>query len=422
MFKKQGGAGLAFNPLQEIGGKAHGLITAQEILAEFQSDVIPDIKIDIPDLIVIGTSVFDAFMHRNQLFEIAFSNSKDSRIAHAFQQASLPFEILGELRKLVEKWSMPLAVRSSGLLEDTQQQPFAGVYATKMIPNNALNFETRFQKLVEAIKFVWASTFFMIAKDYSKAVHLNIQDEKMAIILQKMVGERHQNRFYPVLSGVARSYNFYPIKPANPEDGVVNLALGLGKTVVDGGKTWTYSPGFPKAPAPFNSTEDLLHETQNEYWVVNMSEGYEYNPIKETEYMQKENLLTAEKDGVLDLLVSTFELQTGRLSTGVGVKGPRVLTFAPLLEHNFVPVNDLLVKLLEKAESKFSSPVEIEFAMTFNPHQFSLLQVRPMKVKLENFQISEKDLKSKHNIITSKFVLGNGVLEGLQDIVFVRPE
>ena len=421
MYKRHGHTNVSVPEYHEMGGKTQGLLIAYKELADLNQSSFHGINIDIPEMVVIGTSVFDAFLDRNNLSEIAFSNNKDSRIAHAFQQGDLPFEILGDLRKLMEAWQMPLAIRSSGLLEDTMQQPFAGVYLTKMIPNNATNIDTRFQKLVEAIKFVWASTYFSIAKDYSKAVNVDFRQEKMAVIIQKMVGKRHQSRFYPEVSGVIRSYNFYPIKPAKPEDGVVNLALGLGKTVVDGERTWTYSPKYPAAPPPFKSIQDMLHQTQNDFWVVNMTGDYEYDPIKETEFMQKENLLTAEKDGVLDYLVSTLESGVERLAMGTGVAGPRVLTFSPLLNLNLLPFNDLISSLLKKFETRLNSPVEIEFAMTFKPTCFSILQVRPMKIQSINLHISEQDLVGKNVLIASKFVLGNGVIEGLTDIVYVRP-
>jgi hypothetical protein len=422
MFRKQEQTDIFRDGRQEIGGKALGLLSICDTLAAINAAEFPEININIPDMVVLATSVFDAFMERNQLYDVAFSNQPDHRIAYAFQKADMPFEVLGELRTLLEKWNMPLAIRSSGLLEDTMQQPFAGVYLTKMIPNNGTVFETRFQTLLEAIKFVWASTYFMIAKDYSKATNLNIHDEKMAVIIQKMVGKQYEERYYPEISGVARSFNFYPVKPAKPEDGVVSLALGLGKTVVDGNKTWTYSPKYPKMPPPFKSMQDMLYATQNEFWAVNMGPIPEYDPIKETEYMQQENLLTAEKDGVLEHLASTYDTESDRLSIGMGVNGPRVITFAPLLSLNVLPLNNLIAEILAKFEEKLSYPIEIEFAMTLNPHRFSLLQVRPMKINQIHYQVTQEDLNSKHAIVASTSVLGNGIVEELKDIVYVIPE
>jgi hypothetical protein len=406
----------------EVGGKAQGLLSVRQALAESVLRVFPGIEVDIPPMTVVGVSVFDAFLERNHLMEIALSNLSDDRIAHAFQRADLPFEVVGELHNLVVKWPFPLAVRSSGLLEDTTQRPFAGVYLTKMIPNNSFDPDIRFQKLAEAIKFVWASTYFRIAKDYCIATGLSIRDEKMAVVIQEMVGKRYRDRFYPELSGVARSFNYYPVKPARPQDGVISLALGLGKTIVDGGKSWTYSPLYPHIPPPFKSIDNLIDETQNEFWAVNMGEPPEYNPIRETEYLRQENLMAAEKDGSLTHLVSTFDPQSERLSIGAGVKGPRVLTFAPLLQIHNNPFNPLLNHLLTSFEGTLGFPVEIEFAMTFDPHRFGLLQVRPMVTPTGSIDISAEDLVDQRTMIASETVLGNGSLEGIKDIVYVIPE
>ena len=410
-----------FSRREELGGKAHGLITIHHKLNELAIEY-PEIMVDIPSMTVIGTSVFDAFMKRNALYDIAFSNTSDEHIAHAFQNADMPFEILGELRNLIKHLPIPLAVRSSGLLEDITSKPFAGVYHTKLIPNNQLNTDTRFQKLVEAIKFVWASTYYKIAKDYCLATSLNLHDEKMAVIIQEVVGKRHEKRFYPELSGVARSYNFYPFKPAKPIDGVVDLALGLGKTIVDGGRSWTYSPAFPKISPPFESVQKILDETQNSFWVINMGEPAEYNPIKETEFMHKEDLRTAEKDGTLAYLVSTYDRHSDRLSIGMGNTGPRALTFAPLLVLDIIPFNKLIVSLLTKCEEVMGSPVEIEFAMTFDPPNFGFLQVRNMAIPTEELLVKPEDLLDDNAVVASETVLGNGILENIFDIIYVKPE
>ncbi len=407
---------------EELGGKAQGLFSVGQVLTDIMACEFPDIRIDIPEMTVLGTSVFDAFMERNQLAEIAYSNLPDARIANAFQRADLPFEVLGELRSLIDGWVTPLAIRSSGLLEDVTQRPFAGVYLTKMIPNNQGDPDTRFQKFIESVKFVWASTYFKIAKDYCKATGLSIEDEKMAVVIQEVVGKRHGTRFYPELSGVVRSYNYYPIKPAKPGDGVVNLALGLGKTIVDGSKAWMYSPAYPHMPPPFESVDELLNETQTEFWAVNMGEPDEYNPIKETEFMRRENLSAAERDGTLEHLASTYDPQSERMVIGTGTRGPRALTFAPLLTFQEIPFNALIKCLMNGCESRLGAPVEIEFAMTFDPPRFGFLQVRPMVVPTGDLFISCEDLEDSQALIASETVLGNGILENIQDIVYVMPE
>ena len=407
---------------EELGGKAQGLLSVHQALAEIDAASFAEIKIDIPAMTVLGTSVFDAFMQRNELEEVADSALSDERIANAFQRADMPFEVLGELRALVERWTTPLAVRSSGLLEDLTQRPFAGVYLTKMISNNQNDADTRFQKLVEAIKFVWASTYFKIAKDYCKATGLSVHDEKMAVVIQEVVGKRYGGRFYPEMAGVARSYNYYPVKPAKPEDGVVNLALGLGKTIVDGGKSWIYSPAYPQMPPPFESVNELLRETQTEFWAINMGEPSEYNPIQETEFMHRENLAAAERDGTLPHLASTYDAASERMMIGTGTRGPRALTFAPLLLLKELPFNAMIKRLLAVCEERLSAPVEFEFAMTFDPPRLGFLQVRSMVVPQGDMQISCEDLAAPGALIASETVLGNGIVEHIADIVYVVPE
>jgi hypothetical protein len=407
----------------ELGGKAHGLAFIREVLNSSLSPAdFPGIVIDIPSLAIICTGMFDIFMERNNLYEISYSDLPDDRIAHAFQRADLPFEMLGDLRAIIDQVHTPLAIRSSSLLEDAQHAPFAGIYATKMIPNNQYDPDARFRKLVEAIKFVYASTFSKAAKDYRTVIGQHNEDEKMAVIIQEMVGRHYYDRYYPELSGVARSYNYYPMGSAKPEDGVVNLALGLGKTIVDGGISWAYSPKYPKVEPPFGSVENLLEETQTEFWSVNMGEPHEYDPLKETEFLLLENLTTAEKDGSLRFLASTFNPLSGRLSIGMPIQGPRALTFAPLLVLKELPLNDLILALLSVCEKVLNAPVEIEFAMTFNPHRFGFLQARTMAVSFSRVQISEEELSGENVLIASETVLGNGVVDTIKDIVYVKSE
>jgi hypothetical protein len=291
-----------------------------------------------------------------------------------------------------------------------------------MIPNNELAQDIRFRHLVEAIKYVFASTFFKNARGYRRALGHQDCDEKMAIIIQKLVGRRLGKRFYPELSGVARSYNYYPLRPAKPEDGVVNLALGLGKTVVEGGISWVYSPAFPHAEPPFGSVENLLNETQTEFWVVNMGEPPMYDPINDVEYLALESLAAAEVDGTLQYVASTYNALTGRFSIGTGIKGPRALTFAPLLVLEQLPFNDLIKTLLSICEDALDTPVEIEFAMTFNPHRFGLVQVRAMAVPTDVVQVTTQELLGDNVLGASENVLGNGIIENLLDVVYVKPQ
>jgi hypothetical protein len=406
-----------------IGGKAEGLVRiAREVLTELSEGEFPDFTIRVPGFTVIGTDVFDEFMRINDLEEIALSGAPDERIAHAFQKGVLPAQHLGTLRELVREHTTPLAVRSSSLLEDALSHPFAGVYATKMTPNDQTSPDVRFRRLLEAIKFVYASTFFKAAKNYRRATGHRDEDEKMAVIIQEVVGKRYADRFYPELSGVARSHNYYPVKPAKPEDGVVNLALGLGKIIVDSGISWPYSPAYPKVEPPFGSVENLLENTQNEFWVVNMGEPSEYDPTKETEYLLLENFTAADHDDALRYLASTYDPHSGRLFIGTPSKGPRALTFAPILILQEIPLNHLMISLLTICQKALGQPVEIEFAMTFNPHRFGFLQVRTMVAPEEDVHISNIEFGGEKALAACDSALGNGVIDTIRDIVYIKPE
>jgi len=406
-----------------LGGKAQGLAYINKVLkAELNSHEQSEILVQIPKMVVICTDIFDLFMERNNLYELAYSDQPDDRIAHAFQRGDMPIEVLGNLRELISEFHQPLAIRSSSLLEDSTYEPFAGVYGTKMIPNNELDTNIRFRRLLEAIKFVYASTFFNEAKDYIKATKHNLKGEKMAVIIQEEVGEKFGNRFYPQLSGVARSYNFYPMGRAKHEDGVVHLALGLGKIIVDGGISWSYSPAYPKVDPPYRAVKELLKQTQTNFWAVNLGEPEEVNPIKETEYLCYEDITRADRDGTLRYLASTYDPHANRLYIGTGAEGPRVLTFAPVLVLNEIPLNDLIISLLSICHEALNGPVEIEFAMTFQPHRLGFLQVRRMSVFDEEVEITEEELVGDNVLLASENVLGNGVINNVHDIVYLKPD
>lgn len=411
----------------ELGGKAKGLAFIKRIIAEnCPPDAFPGVEISIPTLTVVATEVFERFMQQNDLYEVALSDAADDRIAHAFQKAELPPLIVGDLRALIAEMHTPLAIRSSSLLEDALSHPFAGTYATKMIPNNQANVDTRFRKLVEAVKFVYASTFFRDAKSYMRAIGRSSKQERMAVIIQEVVGQRFGDRFYPTISGVIRTYNFYPMGPARPADGVVNLALGLGKTIVDGGVNWTYAPAFPRHNPPFGSVRDLVKNTQTEFWTVNMGPAPAHDPIAETEYLVIGSLTDAEDDGVLKPIASTYDAQSDRLTMGTGNPGPRVLTFAPILELEDVPLNRIVEKLSAVCKDAANSNVEIEFAMTLDPRhglpaRFGFLQLRPTLVSDELVEVDEQLLRSKRALVATETVLGNGVYDALHDVVYVKP-
>ena len=411
-----------------LGGKAHGLAGMKDILENrLAGRFRPEIEIQIPTLTVITTEFFDLFMEQNGLHDLALSNLRDDILAGAFQKASLPAQLVGDLRALITQVHTPLAIRSSSLLEDAMFEPFASVYATKMIPNNQMSPDSRFIKLVEAVKYIYASTFFKDAKNYIRATKHSTADEKMAVIIQEVVGRRRGQRFYPHISGVARSYNFYPLGHSQPSAGIIDLALGLGKAIVDDGIAWSYSPAYPRANPPYNTPADLLSQTQSEFWAIDMGWPSEFNPIKETEYLKKCGLEDAEKDGVLQFLASTYRAQDDKIVTGIAEKGPRIIDFSPILKFDLLPLNTLLKELLKLCEDTLERMVEVEFALTLDelrgtPARFGFLQVRPMVVSTARVEISPQEFTGENVLLASDSALGNGVLENIRDIVYVKPE
>ncbi len=411
-----------------IGGKANGLANIREkIVSHYTENPVGSIQVNIPRLTVITTQFFDLFMERNNLYPIALSDASDDRIAHHFLKAEIPTRLTGDLRALVQHIHLPLAIRSSSLLEDRADSPFAGIYETKMIPNNQHDIDLRFRKLSEAIKFVYASTFFKNAKNYIAATPHNIRDEKMAVIIQEVVGLPHNKRFYPNISGVARSYNYYPPECAKPQDGVVSLALGLGKSIVDGGSTWTYSPQYPEVPPPYNSINHMMKETQLNFWAVNMAPLTKYHPFKETEYLVQLNLSDAEYDNTLSHIASTYDCQSQSIRMGISSPGPRLLDFASMLQVNTIPLNRQIKSILQLCEETFDTQVEIEFAVIITPRptqsvRFSLLQVRPLALSTETVDIKLEEATAETVFAASTRVMGNGTVEDIRDIVYVDPQ
>ena len=410
-----------------IGGKAAGLLAAYRVLkTHFPTGEYQGIRVSVPSMVVLGTDVFDAFMAANKLYDVVAEGLPDERLAAAFQKSDFPYVIIGDLRSLIQGVTAPLAIRSSSLLEDASANPFAGVYATKMIPNNQPDADTRFKKLIEAIKFVYASTFFKDAAGYRKMIESDLGEEKMAVIVQEIVGLRHDERFYPTIAGVTRSYNFYPSGAAKPEEGVVDLALGLGKTIVDGGRSWTYSPAHPNNDPP-GTIRDFLQQTQTEFWAVNMGSPPAFDPLLETEYLISAELAEAEYDGTLAAVASTYDAANDRLVLGISRAGARIVNFAPTIRMPDIPLNALIRELLKASEAGLGCEVEIEFAVMIDPLRrqppwLGFLQVRPIVISRELIEVSDEAMNDPKAILASERVMGHGVLDSIQDIVYVIPE
>lgn len=410
-----------------LGAKSRGLLLIHdEILSRFDLEEFPEVTVRVPHAVVIATDVFATFMDRNRLWEVALADHPDSHIAQAFQRGELPEEVVDDLRGLISVMRTPLALRPSSLLEETLDRPFPTIYTTKMIPNNEASDEARFRRLVSGLKLVWASTFFANSVISRRAAGLPADTERMAVVVQEIFGELHGERFYPTLSGLARSYNYYPTPGNQPEEGVVSLALGLGKTIIDDGHTWSYCPQRPTAPPPFKSTSDLLNYTQTKFWAVNLGETASPDPLRETECLVRSSLRDAENDGTLKFLASTYDAGSDRLQEGLGGHGPRALTFAPLLGSRVIPFSGLMERLVDLSREVLGGDVEIELAADLDPDgglpmRVGFLQVRPMMGTGERFPVEESDLEAGDVLVTSDDCLGHGARSDLTDVVYLPP-
>jgi hypothetical protein len=405
-----------------IGGKASGLwVLRDQVLPALDGRPPAGFVVDVPSLAVVAGDVFTAFIQRNHLADLDPA-TPDDRIALAFLRAPLPAEWSGDLRALASQVQTPLAVRSSSTLEDALDHPLAGVYLTKMIPNGELDEDARFRRLEQAVKLVWASTFFADAR--SSRTALGVGRETMAVVVQEVVGNRRGDRFYPCVSGVARTHNHYPTGDARPEDGVVHLALGLGKTIVDGGRCWSYCPDRPSAPPPFNGIGDLLKSSQTRFWAIHMGEPPMPDPGRETECIAEHELAAAERDGALALVASTYDASSDRLVSGLVGRGPRAVTFAPLLGSRFIPFNDIVTAVMATAREVVGQDVELEFAVQFDPDdvlpaRFGILQVRPMATRTGGVDIDADAFDQPGVRVATASSLGNGARDDILDVVWM---
>lgn len=401
-----------------VGGKARGLAFLNTLLSmENLRTKFAGLDIEVPAGIVIGTNVFDQFLRDNDLHAFALAAKSDEEIMRRFIAAPhFPRETVDRLTELLEVMRMPLAVRSSSLLEDTQFHPFAGIYQTYMIPNADADLAVRLDELLTAIKRVYASTFYRAARDYIRVCSLRMEDEKMAVIVQRMVGAAHGPRFYPGISGVARSYNFYPAGPQKPDDGIVAVALGLGKTIVEGGATVRFCPSSP------DHLQEFLRETQTTFYALAMDgTRARTSTTIEDERILSFDLRTAEEDGMLHWVGSTYSAENDALYDGISREGTRVVTFAPILRHRLIPLADALDELCRVGSRGIGTPVEIEFAvgLAVNPKKLDVLQMRPLVLSREMDELTLADTPPERLLCRSDQVLGHGVIRALRDIVVV---
>ena len=406
-----------------LGGKARGLAFVRHLLRTRRiTKRFPGVRITVPPAVVIATDMFDQFLAENNLGDFALHCDDDNEIQQRFLDSSLPAALIENLAAFLEEVRYPLAVRSSSLLEDSQYQPFTGVYETFMLGNQQGGSRARLDELSEAIKRVYASTFSQHAKSYVRATPYRLEEEKMAVILQQVVGTLHGQRFYPDFSGVVRSHNFYPVPPMTFDDGIAAVALGLGRTVVDGGKCLMFCPRYPKNLLQFSSVEDILANTQTEFCALELDA---IPPAGGPGHLREARfgLDIAEKDGTLHAVASTYSADNQAVYDGLSRPGARVVTFAPMLKLGMFPLAQILELLVRAGQDALGNPVEIEFAVRLprgeEPADFGFLQIRPLTLARDHQDLAIDDVDPAQVLCRSTKVLGNGRIENLHDIIVV---
>ncbi len=412
-----------------LGGKARGLAFMSSLLVQNQElhEKYPDINIKIPKTLVVCTDAFDSFITENNLEIFAKEGFTDDEVEKAFLEADMPQWVLSDLEAFVAKVTVPLSVRSSSLLEDAQFQPYAGLYQTYMIPNNHPDPSVRLSDLTRAIKLVYASTYYESPKAFSRSTANQPKSESMAVIIQQLSGKEYGNYLYPAISGVAQSHNFYPVSRMKPEEGIAHIALGLGKTVVDGEKTLRFSPKHPQIMPQFSTVDDILKNAQRYFYALK-TRGYAGEPQSwKNSNLEKREVDEAEDDFPVKMLASTYIPQEERIRDTASLPGPKILTFAQVLKYGLFPLPGLLSDLLVLGRKAMGCPVEIEFSVDLSADKshkgnFFFLQIRPMVADEERFNIEIKSEEIEKAFCRSMQALGNGKNERIADIVYVKPD
>ncbi|MBU8911183.1 MAG: phosphoenolpyruvate synthase PpsA [Desulfobacterales bacterium] len=418
-----------------LGGKARGLAFMASQIRRDSSlrDKFPDVEISIPQTFVISTEGFKTFIEENNLAKLLESDEKleDQKIVEQFIQARFPGWLKKSLKAYLQSVRYPIAVRSSSLFEDAHYQPFAGLYNTYMLPNSHPNLEKRLERLIIAIKLVYASTYLKAPRSYAKATMHRTEDEEMAVILQQLTGMEYNNYFYPTISGVAQSYNFYPISHLKSEEGISHIALGLGKIVMEGGKTLRFCPKYPQFLPQFSIVNDILENSQKYFYALKLDEFPDdekfISSSTEDLTLATLDLSDATDHPMVRILSSTFYVQDNRIRDSFSNKGFPVLTFANILKYNSFPLAKLLEEVTKIGSKWMGTSVEVEFAVNLpedenQKPQFSLLQIRPMGRYKQNLGVKIGKDEIKEAFCYSTLSLGNGEYKDIYDVVYVDPE
>jgi len=409
-----------------LGGKGRGLAFINTLIYSFElGRLLHGINIRTPFTTIIGTDEFDQFMDTNQLWEVVNREKDFSALQKQFLAGTLSDDLENKLRVFIRLNTRPLAVRSSSLFEDSLSQPFSGIFGTYLLPNNHPDPEVRLMQLIGAIKLVFSSIYSDNSRIYFEAVNYKIEQEKMAVVIQSVVGNRYGDIFYPHVSGTAQSFNFYPVASMTPHDGFAVAAVGLGQYVLDGERAFRFSPAFPALDIV--SIKDITRYSQTEFYAVNLARS-EVDLLKgENAGLVKLEISRAERDGSLTHAASVYSIDNDTLVPGLAMPGPRVVNFANILKYDYVPLANALKTVLEVVREAFGAPVEIEYAVDLNKDEdgratFYLLQIKPMVGSGAGYSIDPETVYTDDMLLVSRKSMGNGLVEGITDIIYVEPE
>ncbi|MBN1339203.1 MAG: pyruvate, phosphate dikinase [Bacteroidales bacterium] len=406
-----------------MGGKGRGLAFINNLIYNFDfKPYLQNIRIRTPKTSAVGTDEFEYFLERNKLYEVVNGDSTYEDIKKAFLESNLTDTLVKRLKELVKLITRPLAVRSSGLFEDSLMQPFAGIFETYLLPNSHPDPKVRLQQLMDAIKLVFASVYSNVAKGYINAIHYKIEEEKMAVIIQEVVGNRYNNVFYPHISGVAQSYNYYPVAHMKPEEGFAVIALGLGKYVVEGEKAFRFSPKYPSTD--ILAPKDMVKNSQVHFYAVDLSK-HDVNLLEgDMAGLTTLSIEDAEMHGSLKHCASVYNPDNNTITPGLDKPGPRVVNFANILKYNYTPLAQTIEVVLDVVKEALGSPVEIEFAIDLNRDKdymtsFYLLQIKPLLGSAQDYNVDMESISEEDIMLYTKKGMGNGLVGDIRDVIYV---
>jgi hypothetical protein len=409
-----------------LGGKGRGVAFINTLIYNFDfHQIIPNINIRAPRTLIIGTDEFEYFMDRNNLRSFVMETQDYEEVRRTFVASRLSEGLTRKLKRILKQMEKPLAVRSSGMFEDSLMQPFAGIFETYLLPNSHPEPDERLKQLCDAIKLVYASVYSKIARGYVEAIHYKIEDEKMAIVLQEVVGNRFEEVHYPHISGVAQSYNYYPFAHMKPEEGFAVAALGLGCYVVEGEKAYRFSPAYPTTD--INSPKDQYKNSQVHFYAIDLSKK-DVNLLEgEFAGLAKLDIDVAEKQGNLRHCASVYDFDSERIVPGLTTAGPRILNFANVLKYNYIPLAETIQVVLDIVKEAMGSPVEIEFAVDLNKDErnrasFYLLQIKPLIGSAQDFEVNMDEIDKESILLYTEKGMGNGKIDDITDVIYVKTE